>query len=305
MEGARPDGSVYPGADLVCIVDFDPVAAGCESNGYCNPGGDISWYINGQYMGGSVAGGYNEVLGGYAVASPAFIAPSGGVVTVMVKSLNQLTVAAAVVSTGAEPGAGQVQVTGVTCGTGPDYQCSCEANGQLVVYFTKNVISRGSGVAYVDVLIDGNLALSDSPTSTSQSGGMDSAAVMCPMDGNNHMITVRGNNDIGASVILYAGTPLGGRFTDGGGDVVPVGGDYSGVIDSPMVVVGDGGIDLSGLTIPVGSLHQNAPSVSSPQVDNNTILWLAGGAAVVVGGLLFAKYMAGKEEVDELNYYSQ
>jgi hypothetical protein len=125
------------------------------------------------------------------------------------------------------------------------------------------------------------------------------------MDGNNHTITVRGNNDIGASVILYTGTPLGGRFTDGGGDAVPIGGDYSGVVDSPPVVIGSGGIDLSGLTIPVGSLYQNAMSVSSPTADNSAILWLAGGAAVVVGGLLFAKYMTGKEEVDELNYYSQ
>jgi hypothetical protein len=295
LQGARPDGSIAPGADLVCIVDFDPVAAGCDTGtGVCTPGGDISWYINGEYAGESVAGGYDQSLGGFSVSSPGFTAPNNGSVTIMVKSLNQLTVAAAIVSTGEEPGEGQVQVTGVTCGTGPDYQCSCESNGELVVYFTKNVIAAGSGVAYVDVLIDNQIVLSDAPTSTAQSGTMDSAAVTCPQDGNNHTITVKGKNDVGASVVLYAGTPMGGMFANGvsGLSTPPAG---SNVVPSGNVV-----------TIPAGSLLTPASvPISLPSVDNNTILWLAGGAAVIVGGLIFAKYMMGKERQDELNYYPE
>ena len=282
MEGARPDGSVYPGADLLFIVDFDQVGAGCTANEVCSPGADISWYVNGQYAKEGVGAGYSE---GYGYSQTfGMLAPASGTVTVMAKSLNQVTATFTVVGQGLEPSAGQVMVKNVTCGTGPDYQCSCESNGELVVYFTKVVTAAGQGVAYVDVLIDNNLVMENAPTSTAQSGGMDSVAVSCPSDGQDHVIAVRGKNDAGASVILRAGTPLGGSFVGGfSGTTIQIG---SGLTGTP---------NNQNLIVPTGSpILTVAPVTSVPGAGDNTILWVAGGVAAIVGGALVIKYLAGR-----------
>lgn len=292
LEGARPDGSVDPGADLICIVDFDSSGAGCESDGYCTPGADISWYINGDYAGDTVASGYDRGLGGYSVASPGFTAPGSGTITVTAKSQNQVALTFAVVATGSEPGAGSVRVTGVTCGTGPDYQCSCESNGQLVVYFSRQVVFAGSGTAYVDVLIDGVTVLSNSPTSAQQ--GMDSVALTCPQDGNNHTITVKGKNDAGVSVVLYAGTPLGGRFSVASGLSSSNLGSTS--YESEVVVSENLGLITSGIGLQGVSSETISLPLSLPKViTDDTLLWLAGGAAVVIGGIVLAKYLSEQE----------
>jgi len=279
MEGARPDGSVYPGADLLFIVDFDQVGAGCNTDEVCSPGADISWYVNGQYAGDKVGAGYSE---GYGYSQTfGMLAPASGTVTVMAKSLNQVTATFTIVGQGLEPSAGQVMVKNVTCGTGPDYQCSCEANGELVVYFDKVVTAAGQGVAYVDVLIDGNLVLENAPTSTAQTGTMDSAAVTCPSDGQDHVIAVRGKNDAGASVILRAGTPHGGNFSGAfTGTTVPIG---SGLTGTP-----------NNLIVPTGSPILTVAPVTTPTTEDNTLLWVAGGVAAIVGGALVIKYLAGR-----------
>ncbi len=306
MVGGRPDGSVYPGADLDFIVDFDQVAAGCtSSSGFCAPGADITWYVDNQYSNGVVGSGYNEAYG-YAVTFGMNAPTSPGVYTVTVESKNSLTFTYTVVGQGSEPGAGSVRIPLVRCGNGPDFNCSCEANGQLIIYFERTVISAGQGVAYVEALIDGIPVRTGVPTSTSESGTMDSVAVSCPNDGRDHTITVRGANDNGASIILSGGTPLGGYFPGGvGGGGITGGGTGGGVTGGGVTgggVIGGGitggGVIGGGLVgpavVPVGGYI--APAIiPTENAADNTMLWAAGGVAVLVGGIVFAKYLSGRE----------
>ena len=216
IQGLRPDGTADAGADLVAIVDFATDNAGCNlQSGFCTPGADISWYINDQFVGEGVAGGYNGGLGGYSVSSPPFIAPASGIIKISVKSQNQLDAVIGVSTRGNEPGQGLVQIDQVTCGNGPDYQCSCESNGDIIVYFSEKTVQKGSGTAYVDVYIDGELVIANNPTSTRNDSESvyDSVAFPCPGQDRDHTILVKGKGgDIGSSVILLASTPRGGYF---------------------------------------------------------------------------------------------
>jgi len=285
--GARPDGSVDIGSDLDFIVNYDTVGAGCDLDlGYCTPGADTDWYLDGQFVGTTIGSGYNPEYG-YAVASPPVIINSPGVHTMMAQSGSSTqSIAFSVMSIAESPSAGQVQVTGVTCGTGPDYQCSCESNGQLIVYFTRNVVSPGAGTAYVDVLIDGVQVLTNSPTSTQE--GMDSVAVSCPQDGNNHTITVKGKDDAGASVVLYAGTPMGGSFTVSTGSIT------AGEAENTVYTGGGLGLITNTQTYqePVSTAGISLGSVIENTKTDNTVIWVAGAAAVVIGGIILAKYLS-------------
>ena len=242
-------------------------------------GADISWYINGQFVQEEEASGYDQSLSGYSVASPGFTAPESGIVTVSVKSQNQLDVSAVVASTGSEPGAGSVSVTGVTCGNSPYYNCSCESNEELIIYFSKRVQHQGSGVAYVDVFIDGNLAVSNNPTSTTTGGEevIDSVAIPCPNQNSDHTILVRGKNgDIGASTVLSHSTPLGGGV--GLGTVLP------GYTSNPLSGTSPGSVTAR-VVVPTGNIFSPRSTVV-PSVSQQVVSGVDVGTVAIVGGAL-------------------
>ena len=194
IQGARPDGSADPGEDMVAIVDFDPVAAGCDvTTGYCTPGAEIQFYLNGQILNDETASGYDESLGGYSVSSSGFTAPSSGIMKITAISMNNLEADVQVASTGEEPGEGFVAVNSVNCGNSPYFNCSCEANGELILYVDRTVVSAGGGTAYMNVFVDGSPVATNVPTSTAQGGrAVDSVSINCPNLSTNHTMVIPG-----------------------------------------------------------------------------------------------------------------
>ena len=148
----------------------------------------------------TVWSGYNGGLGGYT-ATFSFNAPQSGSVTVTAESANTVEFTFSV--TGTDQDAGVVSVSDIYCGNSPNSNASCDG-ANLIIYFYRNVIETGSGVAYVDLYIDGALRSSNIATSSSQSG-YDSYTIACPTDGLSHNILMRGKEgDAGASVLLPA-----------------------------------------------------------------------------------------------------
>jgi hypothetical protein len=296
-EGVTTDGSIRPGAQVYVEVTFDPVGAGCDTstdsaNGFCSPGADITWYVNGQYYSEGIASGYNGSLGGYATMSPLITAPDSGTLTITAVSKNQLTVSAPIAAVGSEPGAGSVAVSYLTCGNSPNYECSCESNGELVLYYTYSVVSKGTnGVGYVDVYVDGDLVSASVPTSTTIGEGSadGSTVISCPSSSGSHTILVRGNSgDGGASVTLAANTPM---WDESSGSDVSTGDSLSYV--SPIGVVTNTANNIQ-QAIQTISTDQTTSSNQTPQattgqlisgVDNIT-LGIIGGAAAIAAVFL-------------------
>jgi hypothetical protein len=120
--------------------------------------------------------------------------------TITAQSANSVDFTFDVTST--DQGAGIVSVSDVYCGNSPYSNASCDG-ANLIIYFMRNVVEVGSGVAYVDILIDGAIRAHNVPTSSS-AGGYDSFTIACPADGLSHTVLVRGKSDAGASVVLPA-----------------------------------------------------------------------------------------------------
>ena len=297
--GARPDGTADPGADMVAVVDFDPVAAGCDiTNGFCTPGAEVQFYLNGKLMDDLTPTGYDNSLGGYSVSSSNFTAPDSGTLQITARSLNQLDADVVVAATGAEPGEGQVNVTAVTCGNSPYFECSCEANSQLIIYYARTIAAVGQGTAYVDVFMDGTQIVANQPTSTSGGEGMDSVAVSCPDLKSSHTILVKGKNDTGASAVLNAGTPLGGNYsyaaTAIGGGTIPDSGDQSATVSQTIGASPAAGMNT--LTIPSQpATKSTAAAGASPcqglsrggaldltcALESSNQVWLAAGVVAI------------------------
>jgi hypothetical protein len=183
------------------MVLYDPGGAGCDYvTQFCNPGAQIQWYVNGALKQDTNWSGYNGSLGGY-VATFRTTAPSSGSVTITAESANTVPFEFAVTAT--DQDAGIVSVSDVYCGNSPNSNASCDG-ANLIIYFYRNVVETGSGVAYVDLYIDGALRSSNIPTSSSV-GGYDSYTIACPTDGAAHTILMKGKYDAGASVVLPAG----------------------------------------------------------------------------------------------------
>ena len=211
-EGMAPDGTARPGADLEFMVLFDEGEAGCSTtgstDGFCNPGADISWYLNGTFVDSNPWTGYNGSLGGY-VATHGFVAPMSGSVTVMAKSLNTVTFPTVTVSA-TDTDAGIAYIEDVLCGDNPNYACGCES-GMLKIWYTVDKAVAGNGMAYVDVLIDGNVIAENIVVSLGSRGRMY-YSTPCPSSSVAHTITVRavgGNSD---TVTLPAGGAGGGGY---------------------------------------------------------------------------------------------
>ena len=292
IQGARPDGSADPGEDMVAIVDFDPVAAGCDvTSGYCTPGAEIQFYLNGQILNDETASGYDESLGGYSVSSSGFTAPSSGIMKITAISMNNLEADVQVASTGEEPGEGFVAVNSVNCGNSPYFNCSCEANGELILYVDRTVVSAGGGTAYMNVFVDGSPVATNVPTSTAQGGrAVDSVSINCPNLSTNHTIVVQGQNgDPGASIVLAAGTPLGGNYTGSG--QTPLGGAVQGNQSTAVSTT---------LLSSVPNQQQVVTQVSraAPTSDNQTLI-IAG--VVIAGMAVAAVLLATKMNENDAN----
>jgi hypothetical protein len=204
LDGVKPDGSAYPGADIQCMVRFDPAVAGCNlSTGYCDPGAQVAWYVNGVLMQDTVWSGYNPAFNGY-VATFRFYAPSSGSVMVTAESAN--TVQFPIDVSEIDQLAGKVTNHSVTCAanSNPAYgePCPCEG-GELLLGYSVNVTNVGNGMAYLHVFIDGAERYQFVTTTYDQNhGGI--VAIPCPPDGT-HSISIRGDDDIGATVSMVIG----------------------------------------------------------------------------------------------------
>jgi hypothetical protein len=211
IEGLKPDGTAYPGADIECMVRFNPYEAGCNpptvycdpgaNDCTCDPGAQIQWYVNGSIRQDTVWTGYIGDGIGYA-ATFRVIAPQSGFTTVQAQSAN--TVDFSFETTATDQDAGIVSISDVYCGNSPYNNASCDG-AILIIYFYRNIVEVGSGIAYVDLYIDGALRTANIPTSSTSYNGYDSYTIPCPTDGVDHTILVKGENDIGASVVLPAG----------------------------------------------------------------------------------------------------
>jgi len=113
----------------------------------------------------------------------------------------------------------------LSCGNSPYFTCSCESDGELILYYTRTVTDEGNGTAYVNVFVDGVQVVANEPTSTGGGGtAVDSVAINCPNLSTGHTILVQGQNgDPGASVVLAANTPLGGNYSPTGSTSVVTG----------------------------------------------------------------------------------
>jgi len=201
MEGQRTDGYSSPGADMECMVTFNAGESGCNiTTGFCNPGAQIAWYVNGVLKQDTVWSGYNGGLGGY-IATFRVIAPQSGTMTVTAVSANTVTFTIQVLDDFQD--AGIVSVSNVYCGNRPYNNASCDGSN-LIIYFYRTPVETGNGVAYVDIYMDGVLKVGKVPTSSSVAG-YDSHTISCPSDNVSHTILVKGKNDSGASVVLPSG----------------------------------------------------------------------------------------------------
>jgi len=216
-EGMAPDETARPGADMQFMVTFDPVGAGCDALGYCNPGADIVWTATGYPDVQEIGMQYSERCG--HCATHRFVAPMSGTMIVSATSLN--TVSWAITVSETDTSAGRVSVNNVWCGEDPRiYEpCFCDGGG-LRIYFGMNILSAGNGMAYVDVLVNGSIVVANQVVSTNDPTRTTGyATIPCPPTGST--LTIRGKQDAGASVSITGGTTtgggdVGGDFTDGG-----------------------------------------------------------------------------------------
>jgi hypothetical protein len=139
-------------------------------------------------------------------------APPTGSMTVSATSLNTVSWNVQVSSTDTD--AGIAIIEDVLCGDSPNYACDCES-GVLKIWYTVDKSVYGNGMAYVDILIDGNVIASDVVVSL-QSRGRMSYSTTCPSRNVAHTITVSAVGGNSESITLPASS--GG----GGGVVVPV-----------------------------------------------------------------------------------
>jgi hypothetical protein len=198
MEGQDQDGTARPGADMEFMVLFDPVESGCVTTGseagYCNPGADVSWFVNGIQVFESVWTGENRSLGNVYAATYRMVAPTtAGTTTVTAKSANSVTFTFTV--SGTDTQAGSFIPSYARClnqeaaGTGSP---NCECNGgSLTVYFTVEPTDVGNGMAYYDVLVNGSPVLENQVEST-YDRHRDSVTIDCPPSGS--VITIRSSS---------------------------------------------------------------------------------------------------------------
>ena len=221
VEGQAVDGTARPGADMEFMVTFDPVGAGCDlSNGFCNPGADITWIYNGKQVDEKPWVGYDDSLGGY-VATCRVIAPQNGVMTMTARSQNDVNWTMNV--SGTDTGAGTTRITEIQCydpATNLAATCACGQGGtnEITMWFTAVPGSVGNGTAYYEVLVNGvvNTDVSPGVVNTNQGEADYSVSVPCPSVGST--IPIRGiSGDSGASTVVGAAASGGGGNGGGGG----------------------------------------------------------------------------------------
>ena len=213
-EGQAPDGTARPGAMLESMVRFDASQSGCGDDGYCNPGADISWYENGVFKETTLGSGFNGSLSGYVV-SHSTIAPASGTVTIEARSLNTVSFVVKVSAT--DTNAGNVVVTDIACKNQEDWVGAglpaCECNGNtLTMYFTTTPTDRGNGMAYYNVISNGNTVVSNGVDSTYDTSHRGSVTIPCQPA--NSVITIRGANDSGEYIQTGSGSNLAGTGVD-------------------------------------------------------------------------------------------
>jgi hypothetical protein len=208
--GAAPDGTFRPEADVECMVSFDPVAAGCGVDGFCNPGADISWYVNGTLVSENPWTGINRSLGNVYVATYRVVAPQSGVMIVTAKSANSVTFTIPVSSIDTQ--AGQVTISNLTCyGAGATLAqpCTC-ANagtaGQVTVWFGATATSVGNGTAYYDVYVNGALSIANRTVDIHTVGERINGSINIPCPPTGSTISIKGKNDSGGSTIVASST---------------------------------------------------------------------------------------------------
>jgi hypothetical protein len=208
MEGQSPDGTARPGADMEFMVSYDPTGAGCgvDAEGFCDPGADITWYLNGTEADEKPWTGYNQGLGGY-IATFRAIAPQTGTMTVTARSTNDATWVVTVSATSIT--AGQVAITSLACANQEDWAgaglpgCACEGDGSVTIWYTSQPTSAGDGEALFDVLVNGSVVLSNQTASTA-GRGRDVVRIPCPPTGST--ISIKGKQDSGASLVYQPST---------------------------------------------------------------------------------------------------
>jgi hypothetical protein len=89
VDGLDLSGIPRPNASLDFIVAFNKDQAGCGDLGYCDPGADISWYVNGTLMAEQPWTGENHSLGGY-FATFHMRAPESGLIKLSIRSKNMI-----------------------------------------------------------------------------------------------------------------------------------------------------------------------------------------------------------------------
>ena len=209
LMGLAPDGTARPGADLDCIVHYDPIQSGCTGsypNDTCFPGANLQWYdTNGTLVRDSVATSYYSSLGVCVDAFPITAPMTAGTYTATARSGNVGVAYFPFTVSGTDTDAGTVRILDVYCGNDPDSNASCDGS-QLIIYFLRDVVDPGNGMAYVDIYIDGMVvAASVTVSTTGGNPAYSSYTTTCPNASTSHTILVRGQNgDGGASILLPA-----------------------------------------------------------------------------------------------------
>jgi len=249
--GLSPDGNVGPGDTIHFVVNFDPSAAGCDTNssdgwnyGFCNPGATVAFTLNGVAVSDPVSmsnqfdqyqPSYMEEYGGNGfVAQFTMDAPSTGTIHVVATSQNSIDFGVITVSStaGNVGSPGTFDVTEVYCAnmptasTGTPCACNTGNSSELTVYFQVAPTAVGNGIAYYNVTVNGSTVLTNQVTSTTAGVGnqdIDSVTFTCPSAGST--IVIQPANGSGASITLGSGS---GTTTGGGGTTTGGGGTTTG-----------------------------------------------------------------------------
>src|SRR5208283_2855114 len=171
--GLSPDGNVGPGDTISFVVNFDPSAAGCDTNssdgwdyGLCSLGATVTFTLNGVAVSNPESlsdqfdqydASYMEENGGNGfVALYVMNAPSTGTIHVVATSQNSIDFGVITVSStaGNVGSPGTFDVTEVYCAnmptasTGTPCACNTGNSSELTVYFQVAPTAVGNGIAY-------------------------------------------------------------------------------------------------------------------------------------------------------------
>ena len=206
FDGAAPDGTVRPGADLTAMVRFDPVGAGCnDATGYCDPGAEIDWYINEVYQTTSTWTGYNGSLGGYIATFHTIAPQTPGYYSINAHRSNDIMFPFTVSAVDTDAGTVTNHLVSCEASTNPPAGQPCPCDGtELLLGYSVTVTKVGNGMAYLHVVIDGvEKYLFTTTTYDPDHGGI--MAIPCLPSGT-HSITIRGDDEPGTTVSMNIGS---------------------------------------------------------------------------------------------------